>query len=234
VASFREAQEAYKAGLKWKDDTDLPSAQKLMRLLVPPLEALIASSQRAAVDSIGGGGRATHWSWPILALPADALAVMTIAAAFRSRVNQSRVSQVAISLAALIHTQIAHDRWVADREAEGLLGDGALRALQARFKNVNRRTWGRWKAAARRLVEEPWSPPVEVSIGGHLLGLLCESAPDVFHIEAKPTGDGRTVGTLIMEEDTKNMLREIDERAAVAAPSLRPMLVPPNPWRYTP
>jgi hypothetical protein len=78
---------------------------------------------------------------------------------------------------------------------------------------------------------KPWTTREQVAVGVALLTLLTRVAPQHFGVELRFTAKNKQTYVLTLAPETRDMLNDLEDRAAVARPLLLPMRIPPNPWR---
>jgi DNA-directed RNA polymerase len=129
-------------------------------------------------------------------------------------------------IAQAIRLQLEYERWTKAAEAD------VLAAFRRRYPTVNRKVWQRWRRKVEAVRAEAWPESVVMTTGALLVGELVGVAPERFGIEMKRV-QGRTIRTIVLSQETQEMLNDVTARAEVARPVLLPMIVPPLDWRYT-
>jgi hypothetical protein len=240
----RRAQRRYQEVAEVTDPSTLPSGKRLLRETVPPLKVAILAAQGEAQEAIKSStGRAPLWAWPIQLLPAGALAMITLVVSLNTIRDQegapAAITSVAARVSGGIRDELQYRTWVAEQEKANRLareaGDeehvNVLARFRARYPNVDRKVWARW----RRKLEEVrtgWDERTGLHLGACLISQLCQAAPTRFEAAIRKMSGGRTQRHLKLSPDTIEMLNDIETRAAVARPLLMPMLIKPLPWRY--
>jgi hypothetical protein len=239
----RRAAERYREAAAASDPGDLPSGQRLLREVIPKLEARITEMQLEAADRIASWGGRPIWEWPIQLLSADILAVITLRCSLRAArgesANVAAVPYIAREIASSVRDELEYQTWIAAQAATNKAAKEAhtphrdvLAAMRARYPEVDRKVWRRWRRRVAAERSEKWDEAVSVSFGSALLKALCEAAPERFEIAAVRLDAGRKRNILRLSPETTQLMDDIEVRAEVARPMLMPMLIPPIPWRY--
>ena len=234
---FRRAIKRYHEEAAHKDWADLSAGQALLREIVPPLSALIATAQANAIASIGAPGRQPEWAWTIQLLPADQTSVITVMTALRGAVGSfgerdtspgdgAALTACARSLATAIRTQIEYDKWAGEYP-------DIEKRLKFRYPKVDRRVWSKWRVKVEATRCEPWGAHLEAALGAHLLGLMCEAAPKRFSLSTRRLTGGRTQHYIVPSQETMDLIEDTTARAEVARPLLMPMICQPIAWKYS-
>ena len=240
----RRAAQRYREAAAANDPAALPSGQKLLREVVPPLTEAIVQLQLKGADMLASrGGRAALWAIPIQLLDAGALAVITVTSALNASSDpfspSAAASAVMETISTAVRDELDYRSWVkaqvaakkAAREAQDWSHVDAAANFKARFPNADRRTWRRFRRKLE-LAEMEWDKETGIQLGGALLSALLETAPGRFELASRPLLKGRTQNYVKLSGDTVEMLKDIETRAEVARPMLMPMLMPPIPWAY--
>jgi DNA-directed RNA polymerase len=236
VEGTNRAIRRYRDAATHKELHELPAGQQLMRELVPPLTAVIQQAQQDAVDLLltrGAPGNRTQ-SWALQLVPADVMAVITVARTLMSYGGGEApsITPLAISVASEVRAQVEYDRWLAGPEDGNNPLDKHLRFLAQKRPEATPRAWRRWRAAVLPVREQRWAKSTKVLLGTTLLHLLASSAPHRFTIAMRHRPGGLTQLVLEMTEATLEEMTDRNTRAEVGRPMLMPMLIPPNPWQY--
>jgi hypothetical protein len=236
----RRAAQRYREAAATADPSTLPSGQKLLREVVPPLIGGITGLQAQGSASISQGRSVVPWAWTIQMLEAPALAMIAVVNGLNAARDQagpmSAVTTVALEMAAAVRDEINYRAWVADqvagneaaREAQDFEHRDVLLAFRRRYPQADRKTWTRWRRKIEALERETWDKETSLQIGAALVHALVAAAPDRFEIATTP----KDLRYLRLSEETVAMMQDIEARAAVARPRLMPMLIEPLPWRY--
>lgn len=245
VEGTRRAARRYREAAATADPSTLPSGQKLLRELVPPLVEKITELQLKAADSIASRGRKpSEWAWPIQLLDASALAVITIVQGLNAARGQtdalSNITSVALGIASAVRDELEYRRWVsaqvaankAAKEAKDWDHVDVLAAFKRRYPAADRKTWARWRKKIELAREERWDRPTSVALGAALISALVEAAPGRFEVAQRAVEGGRKQSYLRLSEETMGLMNDIEVRAEVARPQLMPMIIPPIPWQY--
>lgn len=240
----RRAAKRYEEAAAATDPAALPSGQKLLREVVPPLAARIDALKAEALETIGAaGGRKGRWIWPIQALDSRALALLTIAPVMgtlrAAPGTRDAVLSVSKAIGMSVRDEIDYRAWVATqiaankvaKEAQDFEHKDLLRALKSRYPSVNRTVWARWKRKLHLTMEEPWDQATEIELGAALLSALLEVAPDRFTRELVRSG-GKTQARVVITPETAAIMADVEQSVAVSRPQHMPMLIPPIPWAY--
>jgi len=233
MSGFTRAQARFRDAMSAKEVGEMPASQALLRDVVPSLACAIRLRQAEAVDALGKPGRAPEWAWPVQLVDAEQLAVLTVCVALRSVTDfgsngvasPGQATALFRGIANAIRMQIEYERWTKAAERD------VLAAFHRRYPTVNRKVWQRWRRKVDAARAEAWPESVQMATGGLLVGLLVEVAPARFSIEMKRV-QGRTIRTIVLSQETQEMLNDVTARAEVARPVLLPMIVEPLPWRY--
>ena len=244
VEATRRAAARYHEAAAVADPETLLGGKRLLRQVVPPLVALIAEAQAEAADRLldGGRGERAAWAWPIQLLEAEQLAMITTIAGFRAGLPVSKgndrvelgLTHLARDIATHTRHELEYRTWVATHAAPGEGQRDVLAAFRARYPTATSRVWLRFR---RRLEGEhrldPWPTATCLQFGAKLIELLLKAAPEVFRQTNRYIGQGRRQNFLELTESAYELVNSLEARAAVARPFRYPMLIPPNPWRYT-
>jgi len=240
----RRAAQRYREAAAASDPSELPSGQRLLREVIPPLSEKIAELQLQAADQMASrGGRAARWAIPIQLLDPGALAVITTVSAMNAGADPLGTQSSALGVTELISNSIRDEldyrQWVEAQVAANKVAKAAqdwdhvdmLAAFKRRYPNADRRTWRTFRRKLE-LAKTEWDKETGVQLGGALLHALLEAAPHRFELATRTLAKGRTQNYLRLSEATMDMLRDVEARAEVARPMLMPMIMPPIPWRY--
>jgi len=240
VEGFRRAAAEYERSRATADPSTLPSGQRILREVVPPLEARILMAQREALKFSASRGAANHpWAVPVQLLDADVLALITVCGALRGVLVESDgvdvpVTSLAFSLAASVQDEVNFRAWIKDHRDQRK-EDGSLRDLEAAFyrayPNPDRRAWRQWRRKMDIAVSEQWDNHVRLHTGAALLAWLFEVAPSRFE-KFERWEDGRRKLCLKLSADTVQQMNDIEQRKALVRPRMMPMLIPPRDWEY--
>ena len=248
VEGTRRAAERYREVAATADPSTLPSGRRLLREVVPLLTEAVKAAQAEAMDAIGAGpkaGRLSGWQWPMQLLAPEKLAVITLTNALRAEQQQggmtSDLTSLAVAIAGAIRDELEFERWMREQVSankaawEARDGDhrNVLGAFKARYPNVDRKVWARWRQRVKATRDTQWDKASAVQTGAKLVALLVEVAPARFYSAMRRLVGGRTQLYLKIDEETLAMMNDIEERAAVRRPALMPMLCPPLPWVYS-
>lgn len=237
VEGYRRAEEAYKEAAAAKSISELPSGQRLLREIIPPLDAAILRLQAEAEGAIGTVGSTPGWAYPVLALPSDAQAFITVVsmlAAIRATEDgpENSIVGVASEISAGARTEIAYRAWVAEQEGK----DGPDRLLLARFRRTypdpKPASWRRWARKVRATVQERWSAETQLQYGCALMRQAFDVAPRYLKMEHVGQFGGRSLAIVALTEEAVAVMADTDQRRALSRPRLMPMLIPPRPWAY--
>jgi DNA-directed RNA polymerase len=242
----RRAARRYREAAAAADPSSLPSGQKLLREVVPPLIAKVTElqAQGAAIIASPGGTKA-KWAWPIQLLDASTLAVITVIQGMNAARGQgdvvSQTSAVSKEIAAAARDELNYRTWVTEQVAANKAAKedqdwehrDLLKAFKSRYPQADRKTWRRWAKKLELMQAEAWDEETSVQLGATLLHALVEAAPTRFEIAATPMDKGRSKSYLRLSAETLELMKDIEARAEVARPRLMPMLIPPIPWAYS-
>lgn len=239
----RRATERYREAAAKADPSTLPSGQKLLRAVVPPLiEKIIELQLRGGELARNAVG--TKWAIPIQLLSAETLAVITTVRALTNAQvpadTSATVTGLALDIAVAVRDELDYRDWVDAQVADNKAAQEArnwdhvdlLAAFKRRYPSADRRSWRRFRRKLEHVRAEPWDRPTQVQLGSALINALVEAAPDRFEVEARRVSDGRTQNYLRLSAETQATLRDVEARAEVTRPMLMPMLIPPLDWRY--
>lgn len=236
---------------------ELPSGQKLLREVVPPLIKLLEVAQAEALLAIGnsGGGRPPGWLWPVSIVEPARLAVITVSTCLRAGGHMragfsstgGALTHVALAIADAVKDQVDYETWTDAQAAlnkdakdyEKDVGVGPmghhnlLRAFQKQYPAADRRTWKRWETKIKAIRTEKWDKAeLKVPLGMKLIDSLLAVAGDRFEMATVLVGNNLTQKTLSITEKCRHEMQDVHARMEVARPRLMPMLIPPIPWRY--
>lgn len=245
---IRRAAEHYREATKARDPATLPSGQRLLREVIPPLIETIKAAQADAVEQLGSRGRASPWAELVLLLDAEKLAVIIVTTALRAGQYAdsdhpdplSNMLGLSIEIAVVMRDQIEFDRWEAEQKAAKKLakqeGDAEhedqLALFRKRYPNATCRDWAKWRRKIDAARLEPWDKQRQVHIGSALIHWLTVAAPHRFEVAHRRLPGGKTQAYLKLSDETVEMMLDLEARAAIARPRLMPMLIPPIPWHY--
>ena len=236
----------YEKAAKVADPTSLPPGQALMRGMVGPLSKTIIAARDKALDSIGAPGRKPTYVWPLTVLDPLEAAVITLTSAVRGVSGRTSATTKTDTITAISRTiseglrdQLQHNRWAAQQkttnaEAKKLETEGhknLILALKRRYPNVTQVVWRSWVAKLEVAEVEEWEEKEWLPLGGLLIRLLCQAAPDRFELGARPANGG-VQHVLVISPTVAELMADIEQRAMVARPRLMPMICPPIPWTY--
>jgi DNA-directed RNA polymerase len=245
MEGVRRATMRYREAAENADPMTLPPGRKLLREVCGPLiQAITAKQEEARARLDGVSGRHGLWVWPIQMVTAEKLAIITLNAALnagapgRTGISQSLASQ-AKQVAYRVRAEIEYERWGAGQEQANAEAKKVkntdhvdlLKALKNTYPSVDRRVWARWRTKVKATREEPWDEGVEVALGTCLFRVLVEACPTLFAIAERPASGGVQY-YLKTTDECREYLADLTARAEVSSPSLLPMIIPPNPWRY--
>ncbi len=236
----RRAQTRYREAAAVADPATLPSGQKLLREIVPPLTARIKALQDEGMEAARGRGNPCLWAAPIQLLEAEILAVITVTRSLHGAemaMARSFTTQLSDDISQAVQAEIEYRTWVsaqvvaskAAKEAKDWTHVNLAEAFKKRHPTADSRSWKRFSArlgAAR----QPWDHHVSMQVGSALIQALLDAAPGHFTLDISNRGGMRTQRRLRLSEETQRVLRDIEVRAEVARPMLLPMLIPPIPW----
>lgn len=239
----RRAQKRYEEAAAARDPSTLPSGQKLLRAVVPPLARAIAILQvEARAITVAAVGRQARWALPILLLDPQPLALMTVATALNADrgTEADGLTSLAKTLGRAVRDEVEYRRWVAvqvkankeAKKAQDWEHKDLLAEMKRLYPAIDGRSWRRWKRRLEGLEVETWPEEVLVQVGAALLQILAQTVPDRFSIETREVS-GRTQLFVRLSPEALAVMRDVEERAAVSRPALMPMVIPPIPWRYT-
>ena len=236
MEGVRRAEKRYRKAAEATDAASLPSGQRMLREIVPPLIEAIREAQSEGLEKIGNG-RLCKWCWPIQLLEPDRLAVITVVNALRAvtgpNTETTRLPGVGMALADSIRDEIEYLRWMKEQGKAEPGERDVLDAFKRTYPAPNRAVWSRWRRKVQAARCEPWEKEVQLALGVHLVHLLCKVAPDRFSVVEEPrAGNVGNVKCLEASQATMELMSDIETRAALARPRLMPMIIPPKPWRY--
>lgn len=225
AASRREMVGGHGAG--GRNIAELPAGQRILFRTVPALIAAIEECLRgpeAALDV----KRPRTWAWVLSQLEPEQLAVITVITALRSEGDEGSASlPLAKSVASAVRDQLSYNAWAGDGANKA-----ALKRLQRRYPDVDRRTWKAWAQKVKAPVEPQWPQAYSVAVGAQLLGLLLQACPDYFTEETVKTFTSglKTQAVIRLTEEARLAMADAESRAQMSRPGLLPMICPPTPW----
>lgn len=240
----RRAARRYREAAAAADPSTLPSGQKLLREIVPPLTAKITELQLKGADMLSTPGKPPKWALPIQLVGAETLAVITmirsLAGAEVPTDQSASVTGLSLDIAQAVHDELDYRSWIeaqakvnkAAREAKDWDHVDLLAAFKARYPAADRQAWRSFRRRLELVKAEPWDKETSIQLGAALIHALIEAAPARFEIDTRPLAGGRTQNYLSLSAETRRMIQDVETRAEVARPMLMPMLIPPIPWSY--
>lgn len=238
VEGFRRAAAAYEQAAAVADPTTLPSGQRILREVVPPLTARILEAQMEALRLTSSHGKPPPWARPVQLLDADVLALITVCSALRGVLCESDgvdvpVTALAYSVAASVQDEVNFRVWIKEHR-ERRKEDGSLRDLEAAFKraypNPDQRAWRQWRRRMDIVTATPWDNATRLHLGAALLQWLVEVSPRFEKFERHEQGKKRLC--LRLTDETRQMMDDLEQRRSLVRPRLMPMLIPPRDWEY--
>lgn len=239
----RRAAQRWREAAAVADPSTLPSGQKLLREVLPPLIEKITALQMRAAE-MRQTAREQKWALPIQLLSAETLAVITVVRALAGAAVpaavRATVTGLSIDIAQAVRDEVDYQQWIeaqkdvnkAAKEAKDWDHIDLVAAFKRRYPTADRKSWRRFRRKLELALTEPWDRPTAVQLGTALIHALVEAAPDRFVVAPIPLAGGRAQNYVRLSPETIAMLRDVNTRSEVARPMLMPMLIPPIPWRY--
>tara|TARA_Y100001973_G_scaffold105087_1_gene176982 strand:+ start:4358 stop:6850 length:2493 start_codon:yes stop_codon:yes gene_type:complete len=202
----------------------------LMKNLVPHFEA----ARQEAIDGIAAGGRGVKptWWWLLAPVPAEKAAFLTIRSVLTIRmVARSlgrKANAICLEVGNSMKMQTEYERWASiSKEQEPDLA----KLLMKRAKNMNTRQWSKWRRKIEDIETLNWTKYEKIHVGAKLLELLIEHGGGYFELRYVQVRH-KTERQVFLTDLCRQMIDDCASHLEVNAPVLRPMIVPPNRWRW--
>ncbi len=241
---MERAAKRYRQSAGLRPEPAKASGKWLLEQVVGKLVLPVQMAQQKAIRDLTQAGWKSPGAVPLTALPADVLAVIAATVVFRAAVvggPLSALARVAKDISSVARDEIEYRNWVAEQKVANTLarkeGEWTHVDLLARFQRtypeVLQRVWAVWRRKVNALREEKWPDPVQVSFGSALVDIICRAAPEHFSTVLQKSG-GKTTRYIALSGKTREMLKDVEERAAVARPLKMPMIMRPLSWGVQP
>lgn len=213
--------------------------RSVMSRLMVPLVARVKQEQKLALACVGNPmeGRPANWHIPILALSPERLAAATLQTVFNANPAEGMMSYPVMPLTGAIsralHIQIDFENWEREQKKESKqTGEWTdLDSYLQLNRTVSAKTFSRFSNRIARARMEKWDEELAPFVGTKALDMLCEAKPDWFSVSLLLVSHRKTEYHLVLSEECQIHFLELIEKSEVTSPMLRPMLVPPRPWR---
>lgn len=226
VQAYRELRQ--KAIERKQESTTNPGQRLLIELLDPFIDAI--KSEQEKCNQKRGRGRPCKHCAPILSLPADKIAFITIRQVLNSCANMdmAKLTPIANNVADFIEHEVAFgllkkedpkiEQWLENKIAD-LYGKEVSRKIL--LSKLNERA---------KSNESIWDMTTKIEFGVFLIDLLIATT-GAFEHEVQIMGKNKSVGILKISKETQKRLDDDHAACAILSrPFLGPMVHPPLPW----
>lgn len=178
------------------------------------------------------------WVWPILTLPADVLAFLTIRTlivAPHTDNGQGRTATaVALNIAMAIRDQVEYTEWRKQSKARaketGERDFATVLVLRAGGKDkVDRKRWRTWRRKIAEIPKQNWTKSQRLSMGALLLKLAIKNGGGWFE-ERNVRVKSKTEKRIFLSEAAVRAIGQINSEMEARRPVLPPMLIKPRRW----
>lgn len=211
----------YRAERQRNDPSNGAAEQSLIGMCLDSLTTAIEQLQ----DHVAQGKPAkgvTHWGYPLLSLPADKLAFLTLAEAINHADTGEQSSTTTIALAIGSRAKVEREFDLIRKQARDV-----YTYLLKRNKNWSRRAHRTAKSKAGG-IDVDWTPTTRAWLGMVLLEHAV-SFTDVLVLERQHL-QGKSRIIVRLRPEVRTAIEKSHGECELLRPSYLPMVVPPNNW----
>lgn len=220
----RVAQARFEEAKASANPATLPGAQKLLRDIVPGLIGRIEALE------VGPGVTAATLARIRLVDPGR-LAVLVAMVGFKAALARRGTASAGTDVAVTIQMELEYTEFTDKARSDDERARAHVGRVLRRYPNMDARTW---RALRKNLIEVSARAPSHdqnVLVGVALLSLLAEASGGRVQIKTCQEGDKR-ISRVVLSDETRQTLDDLDAYAVLCRPSLMPMIIPPRPWGY--
>lgn len=220
-------------------DTD--AGRSMLQELMETLRRPIQEDQDMAAAGIGAGGPGVRpeWWWLIQFIPAEKLAYLTIRSVLSVKMNKislgRKANAICLEIGNTIKMQIEFEAWARktkdDQRENGGIDVAAM--LLRTAKNMNARQWTSYRRKIEDIETLEWTKEQKLRIGAKLLDTLIIHGGGFFELEYVRFR-GKTERQVFLTQACRLMVDQITGHVGINSPILRPMIVAPRPWYWSP
>jgi hypothetical protein len=240
MRGVRDGVERYRRRMRDREvaDTDhgRATAMTAMRDLAPAVAAAQDDAFKAATSPTPGR-RAPPWAAPIMTLPADVLAFITVRALFNAAptdLGGVPLVNLALAVGKTCRLELEFEQWREDskerHKEDREVPDVAADILRRSKGPPSPKAFARWKRKLGDIRKVEWPKDLRLALGAKLLKLACEHGAGFFEAKLVKGGQGQQ-WRVFKTEAAQDALRNRAETAELSQPVIRPMICRPLPWR---